>query len=85
MALQVQSCLLPSRAMRERNVIVRDIVEEMDLVLLQQKTGSNRMYWSIAPAFVEEPTILVKRLKVIKVCLGAEPIEVTNFEIRPLI
>lgn len=39
--LQVQSRLLPSRAMCEWNVIVGDIIEEMDFVLLQQKTGGD--------------------------------------------
>jgi hypothetical protein len=65
MALQIQPCLLASRAVRERDVVIRDIVEEMDLFFLQEKTGSDRMNRGISPTFVEEPSILVESFKVI--------------------
>jgi hypothetical protein len=55
MALQVQSGLLASRAVGERNVVVGNIVEGVD--------------WSITPSFVEESTIFVKGVKVVGVCL----------------
>lgn len=43
------------------------------------------MNWSITPTLVEESTILVKRLEVVYVGLGAEPVEVTNFKVGPLV
>lgn len=43
------------------------------------------MHRSIAPTLIEESSVLVKRCEVVDVGLGAEPIEVTDFEIGPLI
>jgi hypothetical protein len=82
--LQVQSLLLAGRAVGEWNVVVGDVFEEMDFIFVQEKTGSNRMYWSIAPTLVEESTILVQRFEKVDVRFRSEPIEVTNFKIGPL-
>jgi hypothetical protein len=68
----------------EWNVVVGNIVEEMDFVLVKEKTGSDRMYRSITPTLVEESTILVERLEKVEVGFRSEPIKVTDFEIRPL-
>jgi hypothetical protein len=68
----------------ERNVVVGNVVEEMDLIFVQEETGSNRMYWCITPTFIEKSTILVKRFKVVEVGFGSEPIKVSDFEVGPL-
>jgi len=70
--------------MGERNVIVRDIIEEMNFFFLQEQRSSNRVNGGITPALVEETTIFVKGVKVIGVGLRSEPIQVTNFEVGPL-
>lgn len=70
--------------MREWDVVVSNIVEEMNLFLLQEKTCGDGVNGSIAPTFVEESTILVKSLEVIQVCFGSQPVEIANFEIGPL-
>ncbi len=70
--------------MRERYVVVSDVVKEMDLFLLQEETSGNRMDWSITPTLIKESTILVERLEKVKVCLRSQPVEVADFEIRPL-
>jgi hypothetical protein len=47
----------------EGNVVIGDIFEKVDLVFVQEQTGSDRVYWSITPTLVEESTILVKRFE----------------------
>ena len=84
-ALVVESVLFTSGAMGERNVVVCNVVEEVNLLLLESQTGSDRVNGSIAPTLVEETTVLVELLKVVQVSGAAEPVEVTDFEVRPLI
>ncbi len=84
MTLQVQSGLLTGWAVGEWNVVVGNVVKEMDFIFVQEETGSNRMYWGITPALIEESAILVKRFKVVEVGFGSEPVEVPNFEVGPL-
>lgn len=84
MAAEVQSCFLACRAMGEGHVIIGDIVEEVDLLLLEQETGGDRVDGSIAPSLVEKATILVQRLEEIDVCLGAQPVKVADLEVGPL-
>src|SRR5450432_1923244 len=42
------------------------------------------MHWCITPTFVKESTILIESLKIVEICLGTEPVEVTDFKIGPL-
>jgi hypothetical protein len=70
--------------MGERDVIISNIVEEVDFLFFQEKTGGDGMYRCITPTFVEESTILIEGLKIVEICLRTEPVEVTNFKIGPL-
>ena len=70
--------------MCERDMVVSDIVEEVDLVLLQQKTSSNGVDWSVAPSFIEESTIFVQGFEKVSISLRPEPVKIANFEVRPL-
>ena len=74
MAFQVQPSLLACRAVRERHVIICDIVEEVDLLFLEYKRSGNRMHRSVAPAFVEEATSMVKRIEVVDISRGTQPV-----------
>jgi len=67
MTLQLQAKVITCRAMREWDVIIRNVVEKVNFVLVQQETGSNRMDWRIAPSFVEESTIEVKGVEEVEV------------------
>ncbi len=67
MAFVVQSYFLASRAVREGNMVVRDIVEKVDFLLLQEQTSSNRMDRCITPTLVEESSILVKTLEEVEI------------------
>lgn len=42
------------------------------------------MNGSITPTFIEEATILIKGLKIIKICFGTKPVKVADFKVRPL-
>lgn len=83
-ATEIQTSLLISGAMSERNVIVGDILEEVNLLLLKEKTSSDRVDRSITPSLVEETTVLVKRLEEIEVRLASEPGQATNLKVGPL-
>lgn len=85
MAFVVHSVLLASGAVGEGDVVVGNIVEEVDFLLFQGEAGSDGVDRSVAPAFVEETAVLVERLEVVNVGGAAEPVEVTDFEVGPLI
>lgn len=55
--------------MAERNMIVRDIVEEVDVFLVEHERCSDGMHRSVTPSFVEEATILIEFLEEIKIRL----------------
>lgn len=84
MALQVDARLFACRAVREWDVVVSDIVEKVDFIFLQHQTGGDGVHGCVTPALVEETAIFVKVVEVVCVGLGAEPIQVADFEVRPL-
>lgn len=84
MATEIQSSLLVSWAVCERNVVVGNILEEVNLLLLEEKTSSDRVDGSITPSLIKETTILIKRLEEIEVRLAAEPRQATNLKVGPL-
>jgi hypothetical protein len=83
-ATEIQTSLLVSWAVGKGDVIVSNILEEVELILLKEKTSSNRVHGSITPSLVEETTVLVQRLKEVKVRLAAEPRQAANFKVGPL-
>lgn len=85
MAFKILSDLVACRAVGEGDVVVGDVVKEVDFVLLKHETRCNRVHGGITPALVEEAAILVEGLEEIEVGLGAEPVEVTDLEVGPLI
>ena len=71
--------------MRERYVVVCNIVEKVNFFLLQEKTRGDGVNGSITPSLVKETTVLVELVKVIEISLRSEPVEVADFEIGPLV
>lgn len=71
--------------MREWYMVVGDIIEEVDFLLPEEECGSDGVHWSISPSFVKESAIFVKSIEVIQIGWRSQPVEVPNFEIRPLI
>lgn len=83
-AAEVKTLLLTSGAVSEGNVVVGDVVEEVNLLLLEEKTSSDGVDGSITPSLVEETTVLVERLKEVEVRLASEPRQATNLKVGPL-
>jgi len=83
-ALVLDPEILLERTVGERDVVVGNIVEEVNLILLKEETGGNGMHRSITPSFVEEPTVFVKVGEEIDVGLRTKPVEVTDFKVGPL-
>jgi hypothetical protein len=54
---------------REGDVVVCNVVEEMDFVSVEQKTCGDRVHGSITPSLVEEATIFVEGVKEVEVSL----------------
>lgn len=70
--------------MGERDVVVRDVVEEVDLFLLEEQAGGDRVHRRVAPSLVEESAVLVEGVEEIDVGVGSQPFEITDFEVGPL-
>jgi hypothetical protein len=81
---QLQSRLLAGRAVRKRVMIIGDFVEEVDLILVQQQTGRERVDRGVSPPLVEETPGLIEVVKVVEIGFRSEPVEVSNFKIGPL-
>jgi hypothetical protein len=84
MTFQIQSRFLASRAMGKWYMVVGNVVKEMYFFLLQKKTGSNGVDWSIAPTLIKESSVLIKGIEVVEICLRPEPVKVANFKVGPL-
>ena len=54
--------------MREGNMPVANVLEEMNLVPVEEEACCNRMYRGVAPSFVKEAAILVQGLEEIDIC-----------------
>ena len=85
MTAKLCSNTLSRGAVGEWDVVVRNVVEEMDLFLLEHETCGNRVHWSITPSLVKETTVLVQSIKVINVRLRAQPVQATNLKVGPLL
>lgn len=66
-------------------MVIADLIEELDLLLLEQQSGGDGVDGSIAPSFVEETALPVHVVEVVQVSLGSEPVEASNFKVRPLV
>lgn len=55
--------------MREGDMVVGDVVEEVDLVLFEEETCSDRVDGSITPTLVEEPAVFVETVEEVDVRL----------------
>ncbi len=69
MTLQLQPLGVAGWTMRERHMIISDVVEEVDLLLLEEQASSDRVYGGVTPALVEEATIVVESVEEIQVRL----------------
>ncbi len=84
MAAELSTELLPRRAVGERNMVVGDIVEEVNLLLLEHETSGDRVHRRVTPSLVEETAVLVERLEIVGVRGRSEPVQAADFEVGPL-
>ena len=66
-----------------RIVEVTNIVEMMQPALVKHDSHCDRVHGSITPSFVEEPTTLIKPIKVVHVLFRSPPSQITNFKVTP--
>lgn len=69
MAFQFQLRLLSSWTMGEGYMIIGNVIEEVDLLFLEEKTSRNRVDWCITPSFIKESAVLVQGFKEVSVSL----------------
>ena len=68
-AFQLQSVLFAGGAVREGVMIIRNVIEEVDLFLVQQQTRRDRVDRRVTPPLVVETPSLVKEVKIIEIGL----------------
>lgn len=83
-AAEGQARLLARRAVRKGHVPVGNVVEEVDVALVEHQAGRDGVHGGVAPALIEEATVLVERLEKVNVLLAAQPVEAANLKVGPL-
>jgi hypothetical protein len=73
-----------SRIVCEGGVIAGYIVKEVDLILLEHESGRYRVEGCGALPLVEKTALVVQVSEEVHIGLGAEPVQVTDFEVGPL-
>ena len=68
-AFQPQSVLFAGGAVREGVMIIRNVIEEVDLSLVQQQTCRDRVDRSVTPPLVVETPSLVEEVEIIEIGL----------------
>lgn len=83
-AFELEAALFARGAVREGDVIVGDVLEKVDFLLFEGQPGGDGVDGRVAPALVEEAAFVVEGVEEIKIGFGAQPVEVSDFEIGPL-
>lgn len=84
MATKVEARLLSSGAMRKRRVEVRNVVEELDLIFIEQQASCNGVDGRVSPALIEEAAIVVEGFKEVNVGFASQPIQASDLKVGPL-
>ena len=66
-AFQVEAALLARGAVRERDMVVGDILEEMDFFFLEEEACGDGVHGGVTPPLIEEAAVFVELLKVVEV------------------
>lgn len=84
MASKLQPEVFSRRAVCERNMIVSNVVEEVNVIPVQSQGRSNGVHGSIAPSLVEESTITIEAAEEIEIRGGPKPVKVSDLKVGPL-
>jgi len=71
MTFQVQPGLFACRAVRERGMVVSDVVEKVDFVHFQHQRCGDGVNRSVSPPLVKETAFLVEKVEVVRISRGA--------------
>lgn len=74
---------MPHRAMLERRVIVPNFAKEVQLRSREHECGGDAMNRRVAPSLIIEATRCIEVVKVCRVGIRTEEVEVGNLKIRP--
>jgi len=69
--------------MGEEIMLISDILEEVDLIFVLEKSSSNAMDYGISPTLVVEPSRAVEVVKELCVRLASPEVHVSDFKITP--
>jgi hypothetical protein len=58
-AFQIQPQLFSSGAMREWDVVIRNIIKEVNLLFFEKEASRDGVNWGVTPSLVEEAAILI--------------------------
>ena len=81
MALLVNAHLFLRGTVGKWDVIISNVLEEMDLVIYQGESRSQRVDRSITPALVEEATVPIEYIEKVEVLVGSEPVQISDLEV----
>lgn len=84
MAAEFETQVLAGGTMGERDVVVSNIIEEVDLFFLEEQGGRDRVNRSITPSFVEETPFFVQEIKEVDVSFRSKPVQIAHFKVGPL-
>jgi hypothetical protein len=71
------------RTMLEGFMFIPNIIKEMNLALIREQSGSNRMNGRISPSLVVETAFRIEVFEKLHVCFASPEIEIADFEIGP--
>ena len=83
MALEINPVLFARWTVREWHMVVRDVIEEMNLAFVERQAGRDGVHGRVAPTLVEKATVAVEGVEVINVRVRAQPVEVPDLEVGP--
>ena len=80
-ALEFLAHLTVGRTMRIWRMPVADLIEEVDLVLVKHQACCNRVDRCVSPSLIKESSVLIEYVKEVRVRLGSQPGEASDFEV----
>ena len=71
--------------MRKIGMMIGNVIEEVDLIFFQHQPCRDRVDRGVSPPLVVKATSLVEKGEKVEIGFRAEPVEVCNLKVGPLI
>jgi hypothetical protein len=65
-------------------MIISNVVEEVDIRPVEEKSSRDGVNGSITPSLVEEAPVFIERSEVIDIRIGPQPLQASDFKVGPL-